>query len=47
MIIGGRKAITAVVGEGTSKVKGAIRLQDCQWRRLGAGAMIVEARVPT
>jgi diaminohydroxyphosphoribosylaminopyrimidine deaminase/5-amino-6-(5-phosphoribosylamino)uracil reductase len=47
MIIGGRKAITAVAGEGVPNVNGAIRLEDCRWRRLGAGAMIVEARVPT
>jgi diaminohydroxyphosphoribosylaminopyrimidine deaminase/5-amino-6-(5-phosphoribosylamino)uracil reductase len=47
MIIGGRKAVTAVAGEGVLKVKGAIRLEDCQWKRLGNGEMILEARVPS
>ena len=45
MILGGRKAITAVAGEGVLKVKHAVLLEDCQWRRLGTGEMLLEARV--
>ena len=45
IVIGGRKAVTAVAGEGVPRVKGAIRLEDCQWKRLGKGEMMLEARV--
>jgi diaminohydroxyphosphoribosylaminopyrimidine deaminase/5-amino-6-(5-phosphoribosylamino)uracil reductase len=45
MIIGGRKAVTTVAGEGMTRVKDAIRLQDCRWRQLGTGETICEARV--
>jgi len=45
IVIGGRKAITAVAGEGVAKVKRAIRLEDCRWKRLGNGEMLFEARV--
>jgi len=45
MILGGRKAITAVAGEGVPRVKGAIRLQNCRWRQLGKGEMLLEAKV--
>jgi diaminohydroxyphosphoribosylaminopyrimidine deaminase/5-amino-6-(5-phosphoribosylamino)uracil reductase len=35
IVIGGRGAVTAVAGEGASKVKRSIRLVDCHWRPIG------------
>ena len=45
VIIGGRKAVTAVAGEGASRIAKAIRLLDSRCRPIGNGEMIVEARV--
>jgi diaminohydroxyphosphoribosylaminopyrimidine deaminase/5-amino-6-(5-phosphoribosylamino)uracil reductase len=45
MVIGGRDAISAVAGEGVVKVKNAVRLKDCHWRRIGKDEMLLEARV--
>jgi diaminohydroxyphosphoribosylaminopyrimidine deaminase/5-amino-6-(5-phosphoribosylamino)uracil reductase len=45
IVIGGRDAVTAVAGEGSSKVKHSVRLVDCHWRRIGKDEMVVEARV--
>jgi diaminohydroxyphosphoribosylaminopyrimidine deaminase/5-amino-6-(5-phosphoribosylamino)uracil reductase len=45
VIIGGRGAVTAVGGEGASKVKHSVRLLDCHWRPIGKNEMLVEARV--
>jgi diaminohydroxyphosphoribosylaminopyrimidine deaminase / 5-amino-6-(5-phosphoribosylamino)uracil reductase len=45
IIIGGRNAVPAVGGEGSSKVKSSVRLLDCHWRRIGKNEMLVEARV--
>ena len=45
IVIGGRDAVTAVAGEGSSKVKHSVRLLDCHWRRIGKDEMLVEARV--
>jgi diaminohydroxyphosphoribosylaminopyrimidine deaminase/5-amino-6-(5-phosphoribosylamino)uracil reductase len=45
MIIGGRKAVTAVGGEGVPKVRNAVRLEDCRWKRLGKDEMMLEARM--
>ncbi|HUJ11985.1 MAG TPA: bifunctional diaminohydroxyphosphoribosylaminopyrimidine deaminase/5-amino-6-(5-phosphoribosylamino)uracil reductase RibD, partial [Verrucomicrobiae bacterium] len=45
LIIGGQKAVMAVAGEGVPKVRSAIRLRDCQWRGLGNGEMMLEAKV--
>jgi diaminohydroxyphosphoribosylaminopyrimidine deaminase/5-amino-6-(5-phosphoribosylamino)uracil reductase len=45
IVIGGRKAVTAVAGEGAVKVRNAVRLRDCRWKHLGKGEMILEARV--
>lgn len=45
IILGGRKAVTVVAGEGVPNVKGAIRLRDCRWRQLSTGEMILEASV--
>ena len=45
IVIGGRDAVTAVAGEGSSKVKHSVRLVDCHWRRIGKDEMLVEARV--
>lgn len=47
MIIGGRKAVTAVAGEGVPKVKSAIRFENYRWRKLSSGEMMLEARVAT
>jgi diaminohydroxyphosphoribosylaminopyrimidine deaminase / 5-amino-6-(5-phosphoribosylamino)uracil reductase len=44
-VIGGRSAVTAVAGEGASKVTKAIHLRDCHCRPIGKGEMLVEARV--
>jgi diaminohydroxyphosphoribosylaminopyrimidine deaminase/5-amino-6-(5-phosphoribosylamino)uracil reductase len=45
VVIGGREAVTAVGGEGPSKVNNSVRLLDCHWRRIGKNEMLVEARV--
>jgi diaminohydroxyphosphoribosylaminopyrimidine deaminase/5-amino-6-(5-phosphoribosylamino)uracil reductase len=45
IVIGGRGAVTAVGGEGASKVKHSVRLLDCHWRPIGKNEMLVEARV--
>ena len=45
IVIGGRDGVTAVGGEGSSKVKHSVRLLDCRWRRIGKDEMLVEARV--
>jgi diaminohydroxyphosphoribosylaminopyrimidine deaminase/5-amino-6-(5-phosphoribosylamino)uracil reductase len=45
IVIGGRAAIPAVAGTGTSKVKNSPRLLDCCWRPIGKNEMLVEARV--
>ena len=45
IVIGGREAITVVAGAGATKVKQAVRLRDCRWRRIGKGEILVEARV--
>jgi diaminohydroxyphosphoribosylaminopyrimidine deaminase/5-amino-6-(5-phosphoribosylamino)uracil reductase len=45
IIIGGRDAVTAVAGEGATKVKNSVRLRDCHWRKIGKDEMLVEARV--
>jgi diaminohydroxyphosphoribosylaminopyrimidine deaminase/5-amino-6-(5-phosphoribosylamino)uracil reductase len=45
IILGGRDAITAVEGNGSSTVKNSVRLLDCHWRRIGKNEMLLEARV--
>jgi diaminohydroxyphosphoribosylaminopyrimidine deaminase / 5-amino-6-(5-phosphoribosylamino)uracil reductase len=45
IIIGGRDAVTAVGGKGSSKIKNSVRLLDCHWRPIGKDEMLVEARV--
>jgi diaminohydroxyphosphoribosylaminopyrimidine deaminase/5-amino-6-(5-phosphoribosylamino)uracil reductase len=45
VVIGGRGAVTAVAGEGVAAIKKAVRLTDCQWRRVGKNEMLLEARV--
>jgi diaminohydroxyphosphoribosylaminopyrimidine deaminase/5-amino-6-(5-phosphoribosylamino)uracil reductase len=45
IVIGGRDAVTAVGGEGSSRVKNSVRLLDCHWRRIAKDEMLVEARV--
>ena len=45
IIIGGRDAVTAIKGEGSSKIEDSVRLHDCHWRWIGKDEMLVEARV--
>ena len=45
MIIGGRGAVAAVAGDGATKVRNAVRLRNCRWRRVGRDEMLLEARV--
>jgi diaminohydroxyphosphoribosylaminopyrimidine deaminase / 5-amino-6-(5-phosphoribosylamino)uracil reductase len=45
LVIGGREAVSAVMGDGVAKVKGAVRLHDCRWRRVGKNEMLLEAEV--
>jgi len=45
IVIGGRCAVTAVAGEGSSNVKNAGRLLDCHWRQIGKNEMLLQARV--
>jgi diaminohydroxyphosphoribosylaminopyrimidine deaminase/5-amino-6-(5-phosphoribosylamino)uracil reductase len=45
VVIGGRGAVTAVAGEGSSKIKHAVRLLDCHWRQIGKTEMLLEASV--
>ncbi len=45
LVIGGARAVTAVGGEGVARVKQAVKLRDCQWRRIGAEEMLLEATV--
>jgi diaminohydroxyphosphoribosylaminopyrimidine deaminase/5-amino-6-(5-phosphoribosylamino)uracil reductase len=45
IILGGRKAVTVVAGEGVPSVQGALRLRDCRWRQLGNGEIVCEAKV--
>lgn len=46
MVIGGRKAVTAVGGEGAARVRRAVRLRDCRWSIVrGTDEMLLEAVV--
>jgi diaminohydroxyphosphoribosylaminopyrimidine deaminase/5-amino-6-(5-phosphoribosylamino)uracil reductase len=46
VVIGGREAVTAAEGRGAARLKAAVRLRDCRWRRIGrAGEMLLEAAV--
>jgi len=44
LILGGRRAPTAVAGDGARTLAGKIRLRDVHWRRLG-GDLLLIARV--
>lgn len=46
LVIGGREAITMAAGKGAVRVREAVRLRDCRWRRVGrTGEMLLEATV--
>jgi diaminohydroxyphosphoribosylaminopyrimidine deaminase/5-amino-6-(5-phosphoribosylamino)uracil reductase len=45
IVIGGRKAVTAVAGEGAATIAGAVHVRDCRWRRIGEDEILAEARV--
>jgi len=41
VILGGRRAPTAVAGEGARTLGGSIRLRDARWRRLGGDLLLI------
>ena len=45
LVIGGRNATTAVGAQGVAKVAQAVRLEECRWRKIGKGEMLLEAKV--
>ena len=44
LLIGGKNAVT-IGGTGAARVKQAITLRECRWRRLGNSEILLEAKV--